>query len=86
MPTDKDQQANPEQPDQTARKTLPNGHYFKIMGYLLTAAWVGYILAISGGDTSHPMFDYIFVVPLAFWIGGMIVGKILRAKSGADRP
>ncbi|WP_339860940.1 hypothetical protein [Thalassospira alkalitolerans] len=86
MPTDKDQQANPEQPDQTARKTLPNGHYFKIMGYLLTAAWVGYILAISGGDTGHPMFDYIFVVPLAFWIGGMIVGKILRAKSGADRP
>lgn len=83
MSADKGQPTNSEQ---SARKSLPNGHYFKIMGYLLTAAWVGYILAISGGDTTHPMFDYIFVVPLAFWIGGMIIGKILRARSGADRP
>ncbi|HBN48149.1 MULTISPECIES: hypothetical protein [Thalassospira] len=83
MSADKGQPTNPEHP---AKKSLPNGHYFKIMGYLLTAAWVGYILAISGGDTTHPMFDYIFVVPLAFWIGGMIIGKILRARSGADRP
>ncbi|KZB51286.1 hypothetical protein AUP42_17695 [Thalassospira lucentensis] len=83
MTADKGQPTNPEQP---AKKGLPNGHYFKIMGYLLTAAWVGYILAISGGDTTHPMFDYIFVVPLAFWIGGMIIAKILRSRSGADRP
>lgn len=45
MSADKGQPTNPEHP---AKKSLPNGHYFKIMGYLLTAAWVGYILAISG--------------------------------------
>ena len=37
MSADKGQPTNPEHP---AKKSLPNGHYFKIMGYLLTAAWV----------------------------------------------
>ncbi|MFH1806430.1 MAG: hypothetical protein ABID63_16235 [Pseudomonadota bacterium] len=65
---------------------LPNSHYFKIMGYLLTACWVGYILAISGGDMEHPMFDYIFTVPLAVWIIGMIVAKIIQVRTKSDRP
>jgi hypothetical protein len=77
-------QNNPEQPE--VKKGLSNGVYFKIMGYLLTAGWVGFILAASGGDSSHPLFDYIFVVPLAGWIIGMLVARIIARKSGADRP
>jgi len=83
MSADKGQPQNPEQPE---KKTLSNAIYFKIMGYLLTAGWVGFILAITGGDTTHPMFDYIFVVPLAGWIIGMIVARVIRSKNGADRP
>jgi len=74
---------NPEQPE---KKGLPNAVYFKIMGYLLTTAWVGFILAASGGDSSHPLFDYIFVVPLAGWIIGMIIARIIAKKTGTDRP
>ncbi|MHC8491883.1 hypothetical protein ACTU44_04120 [Thalassospira sp. SM2505] len=83
MSADKGQPNAPEQP---AKKGLSNGVYFKIMGYLLTAGWVGFILAASGGDTSHPLFDYIFVVPLAGWIIGMIVARIIAKKTGTDRP
>jgi hypothetical protein len=75
---------NPEQPQQ--KKGLSNGVYFKIMGYLLTAGWVGFILAASGGDSSHPLFDYIFIVPLVGWIIGMLVARVIVKKSGADRP
>ncbi|AUG54245.1 hypothetical protein [Thalassospira marina] len=67
-------------------KKLPNGHYFKIMGYLLTACWVGYIVMITKGDTSDPMFDYIFSVPLGFWIVGMVIAHFVRKKAGGDRP
>ncbi len=80
---EKGQSNAPENPE---KKGLSNGVYFKIMGYLLTAGWVGFILAASGGDTNHPLFDYIFVVPLAGWIIGMIVARIIAKKSGADRP
>ncbi|RCK47645.1 hypothetical protein TH25_15290 [Thalassospira profundimaris] len=73
---------NPE----TRDKKLPNGHYFKIMGYLLTACWVGYIVMITQGDTSHPMFDYIFSVPLVCWIVGMVIAHFIRKKAGGDRP
>jgi hypothetical protein len=75
---------NPEQPQQ--KKGLSNGVYFKIMGYLLTAGWVGFILAASGGDSNHPLFDYIFIVPLVGWIIGMLVARVIAKKSGADRP
>ena len=75
---------NPEQPPQ--KKGLPNGVYFKIMGYLLTAGWVGFILAATGGDSKNPLFDYIFIVPLAGWIIGMLIARIIAKKSGADRP
>lgn len=83
MSADKGQ---PNAPDQPQKKGLSNGVYFKIMGYLLTAGWVGFILAASGGDTSHPLFDYIFVVPLVGWIIGMIVARVIAKKTGADRP
>ncbi|MCC9620837.1 hypothetical protein LPB41_03955 [Thalassospira sp. MA62] len=89
MSADKGQPNNPDTPTSSpeqAPKGLSNGVYFKIMGYLLTAGWVGFILAVTGGDTTHPMFDYIFVVPLAGWIIGMIVAKVIKSKSGADRP
>ncbi|NIZ00374.1 hypothetical protein [Thalassospira lucentensis] len=86
MSADKGQPQNPVNPDAPEKKTLSNAIYFKIMGYLLTAGWVGFILAITGGDTKHPMFDYIFVVPLAGWILGMIIARVIQKKTGADRP
>ncbi|OSQ40721.1 hypothetical protein [Thalassospira mesophila] len=77
--------AGQKQPEAQEKK-LSNGHYFKIMGYLLTACWVGYIVMITKGNTSDPMFDYIFSVPLGCWIVGMVIAHFVRKKSKADRP
>lgn len=78
------EQNTPEQPPK--RKGLSSGVYFKIFGYILTAAWVGFVLAVSGGDSNHPLFDYIFIVPLAGWIIGMLVARFIAKKSKADQP
>ncbi|MBO6806195.1 hypothetical protein [Thalassospira sp.] len=83
MSGDESQSNNPEQP--SPKKRLSNGVYFKIVGYVLTAGWVGFILAASGGDSSHPLFDYIFIVPLAGWIIGMLIARVVAKKSGADQ-
>jgi hypothetical protein len=82
MSSNDDQPTTPEQP---AKKGLANGTYFKIAGYVATAAWVGFVLAASGGDSAHPLFDYIFLVPLAGWIIGMIVARIIGKKAATDR-
>jgi|GEM_PF-667635 len=83
MSGDESQSNNPEQPSE--KKRLSNGVYFKIVGYVLTAGWIGFILAASGGDSSHPLFDYIFIVPLAGWIIGMLIARVVAKKSGADK-
>lgn len=79
------QESGPNTPnEQPKKKELSNRAYFKIIGYLLTAGWVGFILAASGGDSNHPLFDYIFIVPLVGWIIGMLVARMMTKKSGAD--
>ena len=83
MSGDESQSNNPEQP--SPKKRLSTGVYFKIAGYVLTAGWIGFILAASGGDSSHPLFDYIFIVPLAGWIIGMLIARVVAKKTGADQ-
>jgi hypothetical protein len=77
---------HPQEPQDRQSKKLSNSHYFKILGYLLTAVWIVYILMVTKGDMKQPMFDYIFVVPLAGWIIGMIIAHFVRKRAGADRP
>ena len=38
------------------------------------------VLAVTNADLGHPFFDYIFSVPLAVWIGGVVISQIVRAQ------
>ncbi len=57
------------------------------IGYTATAAWMLAVLVITGSDVTHPLFDYIFVVPLAGWILGLLVARLVaRRPPPADPP
>lgn len=38
------------------------------------------VLALTGGNSRHPLFDYIFAVPLAAWILGLIVAALIKRR------
>ena len=52
------------------------------IGYILTAAWMVVMLAITGGDVIHPFFDYIFSVPLGLWIAALVGARLWKAWRG----
>jgi len=57
------------------------------IGWALTVAWVGGVLLITNGDMSHPLFDFIFLAPLACWLVGLGVAKLLLGhKDDSERP
>lgn len=56
------------------------------IGWLLTAVWVTLIAMLTGGDPTHPAFDFFFTVPLAGWIGALIVARLLKLSSDDNGP
>ncbi len=48
------------------------------LGYAVSAAWMVYVLIETKGDARAPLFNYIFVGPLALWGGGLLVAAILK--------
>ena len=53
------------------------------IGYAFTGLWMLGVLAITGGNSRHPLFDYIFVVPLAAWILGLVVAYLIKRRFGS---
>ena len=53
-------------------------------GWISTVLWVLLVLAISKGDSSHPIRDYIFLVPLAGWIIGLFVAHLIKRRFGPE--
>ncbi len=47
-------------------------------GIVLTALWFTFVAMASRGDTSHPLVDYIFLVPLGMWLVIVVATRILR--------
>jgi len=47
-------------------------------GYVVSAAWMVFVLVVSEGQITHPLFDYIFIVPLGIWIVGLAIARLLR--------
>ena len=71
-------------PDPLARPGRKRWHR---IGYGLTIAWLVVVVAVSRGDRGHPMFEYIFTVPLVAWvvavlIDGLVSRRRRRAGSG----
>jgi len=55
------------------------------IGYALSAIWMVGVVIVSGGNPKHRAFDYIFIVPLAGWIVGLLVARFVWRKSeGSD--
>ena len=48
------------------------------VGYGLTAVWMLGVLAYTEGDTRHPVFDLIFIVPLGAWIVCLTAARLVR--------
>ena len=59
--------------------------FWQPVGYGLTALWMIGILAITREDVHHPLFDLIFVVPLAGWIIGIAAARLI-ARLWPPRP
>ena len=44
------------------------------------------IVIVTNGDTGHVLFNFIFTVPLAGWIIGLVAAALLRrAERGRGR-
>ena len=63
----------------------PGRSRWRTVGFYLTAAWLLLVAAVSGGDRSHPLFDYIFIVPLAGWIAAVLVNRINQRRRDGPR-
>ncbi len=50
-------------------------------GWVLTALWAIYVVEATRGDSSHPLFRFVFLAPLALW-ATLIVAR--RALLGAE--
>lgn len=61
-------------------------------GYAATSLWMIAVLVITRQDPRHPLFQLIFIVPLAGWILGIAAAKLIKrlwpppADDGARRP
>jgi hypothetical protein len=53
------------------------------VGYGLTAAWMVGVLVYTDGDFRHPVFDTLFIVPLAAWVVGLTVARLVRRFRGS---
>lgn len=77
--------------DRTFGKRFPDGipwrsrAFWHPVGYGLTALWMVVVLVAIQNDTSNPLFDYLFAVPLAGWIAGIIAASILNRFWPAPR-
>jgi hypothetical protein len=55
-----------------------------LAGLILTAAWLTYVGIQTGGDPGHPLFDFIFIVPLVAWLLLVLLGNLLERWLGDD--
>ncbi|MDP6709515.1 MAG: hypothetical protein QF893_24510 [Alphaproteobacteria bacterium] len=53
-----------------------------LAGIILTAAWLTYVAIRTGGDPTHPLFDFIFIVPLIAWLLLVLLGNLLGRRRG----
>ncbi len=48
------------------------------VGYALTVLWMLGIVLTTNGNMADPLFDFIFIVPLAAWIVGVTVARLIN--------
>ena len=52
------------------------------IGYLVTAAWMVFVLVRTDGNPDDPLFNFLFVVPLVGWVVAVVAVKMIAAFRG----
>lgn len=68
----------------TLSDRLKSREFWTKVGYAVTAAWMVFVLFASNGDPKHPLFDFIFIVPLAAWTVGLLIGWLIARRGRQD--
>jgi hypothetical protein len=50
-------------------------------GWIATVLWVIYVYETTKGDPAHPLFNYIFLVPLSLWAIFILAARLLRDRT-----
>lgn len=53
-----------------------------LAGMVLTVIWLTGVTLRTGGDPSHPLFAYIFIVPLIGWLLLVAVTWLIERRRG----
>ncbi|MDJ0950302.1 MAG: hypothetical protein QNJ94_15425 [Alphaproteobacteria bacterium] len=61
-----------------------SGKVWQRIGYTASAAWMIFVVVATGNDVTHPLFNFIFIVPLAGWIIGIAVAKLIARRRPPD--
>lgn len=69
----------------TDRPTRPETFKWQTVGMYLTAIWMFCVVAYTNADRQHPLFDYIFSVPLLGWIAAVLVNRRIERKRRPPR-
>jgi len=66
-----------------------NPRTWQVLGIIATGIWLSYVGMSTGFDPTHPLFDYIFIVPIAGWLPVIFIIRRLErsaAPSGSEPP
>ncbi len=62
------------------RTDRPGRHIWPTVCMYLTAIWLFAVVAITNGDQAHPLYEYIYIVPLAVWLAAIAFNKIKQRR------
>ncbi len=51
--------------------------FWMTVGYVGSAAWMLVVLAVTNGDVGAPFFNTIFLAPLAGWVIGLVIARVV---------
>jgi hypothetical protein len=57
-----------------------NPRLIQLIGVIGTVIWLTHVGLTTEFDRSHPLFNYIFIVPLAGWIGIALICRRLERR------
>jgi hypothetical protein len=63
-----------------------NPRTWQAVGIVATGIWLSFVAMSTDFDPAHPLFDYIFIVPIAGWLVILLVTRRLGRRPPDDTP
>ncbi len=51
---------------------------------ILTVVWLTHVAIQTDGDPKHPLFDFIFTVPLVGWLALILIWRLIERRGGGS--